>query len=146
MLPFIINIICAVIVILCLALCLLAHYELIHGIWFMVGLIVGCTVFFGTISANIYVNELNRKYTTLFDWWNNTLDGSIRWKKGDTETNLDFNNGGISMRESNSLTNAYKQTSLNSGAINMSSSKGSNKSSSSTTVNFSGISQLVNLL
>jgi hypothetical protein len=81
MLPNIINVICAIIVVICLILCLLGHYEIIHGIWFMIGLICGCIVFFGTISANIFAQDLRNKYNEMMIKYNSAKDGNISYEE-----------------------------------------------------------------
>lgn len=133
MLPFIINVICAGIVVLCLILCLLAYYELIHGLWFMAGLIVGCTVFFGTISANIYAQELRNKYQELVNKYNGIKAGQFSYSETNgnrkNTTGIDLTNG------------VYTSSS----APTTGSKASQARNTSNTTVNFSGIAQLANM-
>lgn len=133
MLPNIINVICAVIIVICLALCLLGYYEIIHSVWFMIGLICGCTVFFGTISANIFAQDLENKYRELVNKYNGVKAGQFSYS------------------ETNGNRNTTTSIDLTKGQYNSSSAPttGSNtyrtNNTSNTTVNFNGIAQLANM-
>ena len=117
LLPLSINITCACIVICCIMLCVLADYELIPSYWFMVGLICGCTVFFGTISANIYVDKLSQMFTSWIDWGNNAANGNIAFNANGNDVNVKTSSSDIAITSSDKdSSNTYT---LGDGVISM---------------------------
>ena len=143
----IINIICGIIVLICLALCLLAQYEFIPSYWFMVGLIGGITLFFGTISANIYLYQLEKRYNDAMTWGNNASNGKISLQTNNgssvTDTYMDIPNGTFTNITSAGKNNAYDSISFANGYLNSSSLAGKNKSSRSQSLNINAIGSLL---